>query len=268
MIIFDIISPGSWISHPDKSTAWKIESQLRALQRAFEEANVALNLFNESLVIQDRELEKPIDYEQELEIRSKIRAELEAKNSGYIDRIVRDEIYFRSEVLYKRSRWNSGERPRSHTNKLPFMYAKAFVTALADFHRILTKFNEILEPGQLRDKVENVSAEVNNSFPDLREVRNSIHHPEDRARGLGGFNRVTKSLNPLAPKAVINRILSAPEGGVAVMGALAGDKFGCTKADGQYGEVSISQESMQSLKVIFDRLLSNFEWRGPKQHSP
>lgn len=39
-------------------------------------------------------------------------------------------------------------------------------------------------------------------------------------------------------------------------------------ADGHYGEVDISKESMVKLQFIIQEAFNAFEWIGPKQHLP
>jgi hypothetical protein len=39
-------------------------------------------------------------------------------------------------------------------------------------------------------------------------------------------------------------------------------------ADGHYGEVDVSPESMEKLQKIFQEVLMSFKWRGPLQHEP
>lgn len=39
-------------------------------------------------------------------------------------------------------------------------------------------------------------------------------------------------------------------------------------ADGHFGEVDVSPESMEKLKSIIQKTFNAFEWEGPKQHLP
>ena len=81
-----------------------------------------------------------------------------------------------------------------------------------------------------------LSEEFSLLFPDVRGVRNTAQHLEDRSRGLGAG----RSPRPLVLQPVENFLVNAP-GGALVLDALIGNRFGCTMADGHYGEVEISR---------------------------
>jgi len=101
-------------------------------------------------------------------------------------------------------------------------------------------------------------------FPDLRRVRNTAQHLEDRSRGLGAG----KNPKPMTLQPVENRLISAPEGGVLVLNSLTDNRFGCTMSDGHYGEVEISPQSLQVLCGLLHEVLQCFQWKGPVQHAP
>lgn len=94
-------------------------------------------------------------------------------------------------------------------------------------------------------------------------MRNTAQHLEDRSRGLGSG----KSPKPLDLKPIDNNFISAP-GGVLVLNSLNGSKYGSTMADGHYGEVDVSPESMSHLQEILNNILGSFKWHGSKQHKP
>lgn len=62
-----------------------------------------------------------------------------------------------------------------------FIYARAFLYAMDAFDKFLTVLSKTIgappETAQL-------STRMNEHFPDLRGIRNSAQHPEDRARGV------------------------------------------------------------------------------------
>ena len=86
---------------------------------------------------------------------------------------------------------------------------------------------------------------------------------EDRSRGLGAGR------NPKPPelKPIDNQIIKA-EGGALVLKCLNGTKYGNAMADGHYGEVDVSPESMSALCEIFQDVLDAFSWKGSKSHLP
>ncbi|MXF14398.1 hypothetical protein FQ010_27010, partial [Escherichia coli] len=84
--------------------------------------------------------------------------------------------------------------------------------------------------------------QIGKDFPDLRGVRNSTQHREDRARGLG----VGREPKPLNLQPISNTFINAPQGAL-ILNNLNGTKFGSTMSDGHYGEVDISPESLSKM---------------------
>lgn len=159
-----------------------------------------------------------------------------------------DALHFAIDVEMKREVWQAGEMPKGYMRCLPFMYAKLFVYALDSISRFLDKLARI--PGVPSEVVKQEIA-FDTAFPTLREVRNSAQHLEDRGRGLGKGGRPLK--------------LSA---GVLFLGCLNDNRYGMTMADGQYGEVEVSLQSLQNAQVCIQKTLNAFKWTGPKRHCP
>ena len=156
--------------------------------------------------------------------------------------------------------WSEGRVPREFEHNLPFIYARAFLYALDAFDKFLGVLSrEVNVPTQLRT----FHSQVAEAFPDLRRVRNTAQHLEDRARGLGAG----RNPQPLELKPVNNALIAAPSGAL-VLNCLNGSKYGSTMADGHYGEVDVSPESMAQLQKILQSVLQSFTWRGPMQHAP
>ena len=201
------------------------------------------------------------NWERDSQRRSEIRRTIEQERSGFQSLEDRDEIYFETEIRFKREKWSNGAVPREFEHNLPFIYARTFLYALDAFDKFL---------GVLA-KEENVPAEVATyhskiaeAFPHLRGVRNTAQHLEDRTRGLGAG----RNPQPLELKPIENEFINAPGGGVLALNCLNGSRYGSTMSDGHYGEIDVSPESMQRLKEILEAVLLLFKWRGPKQHAP
>jgi hypothetical protein len=138
------------------------------------------------------------------------------------------------------------------------MHARAFLYALDSFDKFL---NVLKKTENVPTKIEEIHKEFGDSFPDLREVRNSSHHMEDRTRSLGKYGK------PIDLKPIDNQLLKADRGAL-VLNSLNGTKYGNTMADGHYGEVDVSPQSMEVLSSIFQEILDSFQWKGQKSHLP
>ncbi len=96
-----------------------------------------------------------------------------------------------------------------------------------------------LETGAAKPKIVAARDAFNAALPDLKPVRDSIEHAEDRMRGLDR-NRQPMTLAPIS-----NRMINAPGGGVLVGDALNDRHYGGTVDDGTYAEVEVSDDTLE-----------------------
>ena len=260
MYIFELTKPGNWIECEDKDWSLKIERLLHLLESAFYEANVALNLFMQQrkLHIEQQGVSQS-QWDNEMQERRAIEDRVR-KEMGVSPFENSENIRFEVEVRIKREQWVNGYVPQSHQHCLTFIHAKSFLYAIDAIDKFLKVI--LLEPG-VPNTIQKLHEKIGIEFPDLRGVRNSTQHLEDRARGLGA-GRDPKPLN-LQP--INNAFMHAPQGAL-VLNSLNGTKFGTTMADGHYGEVDISPESLSKIQSIIQGVLDSFKWIGNKQHLP
>jgi hypothetical protein len=258
MQIFEIVVPGTWIDHEDSDFACRTERLLSSLQSQFFEANLALNLFQQAQNLVAARLVDRDAWRGDSQRRMEIQRDLEVKSGGMLNPDQMETIRFESEVIFKRERWAGGGMPRELQHRIPFVHARAFLYALDTFDQLLKALIE--EPGAPKALIDAKDA-MARLFPTLREVRNSAHHIEDRLRYLG------KHRKPLELKPVDTDSIKGP-GGMLILDNLNGSRFGSTMADGHFGEVDVSSESMASLQIILTAVCESFRWKGPKQHFP
>ncbi|HEY1059493.1 MAG TPA: hypothetical protein VGE55_12255 [Limnobacter sp.] len=259
MYVFEVTTPGTWLDHDDRDWAWRIEGQLRSLQSHFFEANAALNLFASTQSIRPSFASREM-WERDSQRRSEIQRVVEQELGSKMSREIWEEISFETDVRFKREKWANGVIPREFERNLPFIYARAFLYALDAFDKFLGVLAK--EPG-VPPNIAKLHEQIAKYFPDLRGVRNTSQHLEDRSRGLGAG----RNPQPLELKPVSNKLIDAP-GGALVLNCLNGSKYGSTMADGHYGEVEVSPESMQRLQSVLYDILQSFKWRGPKHNAP
>lgn len=259
MFVFEILKPGTWLNYEDRDWTWKIQIQLQSLESHFFEANGALNMFMQAQsnrpVLMNRD-----GRQRDLERRSEITNGLEKQYGGFELPDEWQAIRFESDVRFKREKWSEGRIPREFEHNLPFLYARAFLYALDAFDKFL---GVLVRETNIPSQVAEYHAKLAEIFPDLRAVRNTTQHLEDRSRGLGAG----RNPKPLEFKPINNGHIKASSGAL-VLNCLNGSKYGSTMADGHYGEIDVSPDSMQQLQQILQAVLNSFEWRGPKQHAP
>lgn len=62
--------------------------------------------------------------------------------------------------------------------------------------------------------------------------------------------------------------IHAPGGGVTVPSSLNNNRFGCTMADGQFGEVEVSSGTLTDVGGLTQRTIDVFVWQGPGRFAP
>ncbi len=258
MYIFEFVVPGTWLDYEDRDWSWKVGGLLDNLQSQFFEANLALNLFSSSQQARTLPGLNREKWERYAQLRSEIQQAVELESGGMNFHENWEEIRFETDVRYKRELWARGATPREYEHNVSFLYARAFLYALDGFDKFLGVL-AITEnaPAELGDAHKKMAI----TFPSLRGVRNSAQHLEDRARALGVGGK------PLILKPVDNEMIKAP-GGALILNSLNGSKYGSTMADGHYGEVDVSPESMAALQGLLSDVLNAFKWKGSKQHKP
>jgi hypothetical protein len=262
MYIFEIVKPGTWLESEDRDWSWEIEGILRSLEGQFYEANLALNMFLHTLQ-RDRRPPSREQWEADANRRSEIRRQIEQKYGNPYDHSVWDEIHLETEIIFKREQWQSGKLPREFEHNQAFMHARAFLYALDSFDKFLRVLKN--QPN-VPEVISGLHDEIGISFPDLRGVRNTSQHMEDRSRGLGAGRRGLPP-QPLELQPIDNELVKS-ENGALMLNCLNGTKYGNTMADGHYGEVDVSPASMEALHSIFQKLLEAFSWKGSKVHLP
>lgn len=260
MYIFELIKPGTFLEGIEQEDMRVLSSMLVHIESTFYEANVALNLF-------EREQSKDhlnFEYEQnpskwlkESQRRHEIEKDLASK-SGDNFAMDYEGIRFQAEIYFKREKWNVGETPNSLKNKIIFIYAKAFLYAFDMLNKFIRKMSIL---PQCPECVSAISEMVDNRFPHLTGVRNTNQHLEDRARGIGKYEK------KLQLKSVNNGFIKA-DGGALILNNLNGNCYGSTMSDGTYGEIEISPESMDVMRDIVQKVFNSFQWSGPREHLP
>ncbi len=171
-----------------------------------------------------------------------------------------EKVALEVDARFKKEKWSNGEIPSSHKYRLKFLHAKSFINALDTIDKFLKVISE--ENGAPAE-IKRLHARIADDFPNLRGVRNSAQHLEDRARGLGAG----REPKPLQLQPFDNGFIVAPAGAL-MLSNLHGTKLGYTMADGHYGEVDVSEESMLKVTTIIQEVFNSFSWIGSPQHLP
>jgi len=263
MYIFDYKFPGVWLDYPNSEWTARIGQLISHLENQFLDANASLNLFCDAQsqrstnYAQDQEtLEQ---FKQRMKQRRTVESQVHAEIPNLDSWEQRQWVVAEVDARIARERWARGAMPESLELRKVFIFAQAFIYALDGFDKFLKVLSK--EEGA-PPEIALLSERFGREFPDLRGVRNTNQHLEDRARGLGA-GRNPKPLELQPPE--VGRPGNA---GALMLSSLMDDRYGCTMADGHFGEVRVSPHSMEVLRDIFCRALYSFAWKGGPQHRP
>ena len=257
MYIVELNYPGINLDYPDADDQWTEarERQLGDFESPLVEAALALIWFEQSVPAR-RAAPSTEDRAAELQrwrdLQKKIAAEL-GVNARH------DQILLRVEIELKRERWQRGVLPKAYKWRVPFVHAKTFLYALDRIDKLLDVLaNTPQVPGAVATALERFRVSV----PDLRGVRNSVAHYEDRSRGLD------RDEKPLDLKPTSLPLARAFLGKCLALENLCGNRFGSTMADGHYGEVEVSRTTLEAAGAAIQAVINAFRWKGLPQHWP
>lgn len=263
MIIFEWTKPGIWVEGLDREDAWRINGQIMRLEDALLEANVVLNMFEQARA-DDRTFENA---RSEFEARATISREVEAelfpdgmrpRDASGVDASTeydRRRALVNFEVRHRL--WSKGYLPSSLISKPPFVFAKAFIHALDLFGKFL---GDIAQDRSAPSGINAIHDRFFEALPDLKGVRNSIQHAEDRSKGMARGKKIDLK--------EIDKSKISIEGTALVNSGLSGSKFGTTMADGHYGAVDITADTVGIMRSALLDVYSVFDWTGGKKLFP
>lgn len=260
MLVLELVQPGTWIVGLDDEVRFQVDGLLLHITTALADAAVALAHFDSVYAPRptpssDRwEAER----EQEERVRAQLVAALVARGMDAASASCLPEVYEQARLVAKRERWAAGQLPNAYAHRLPFIHATTFLFALDNIGKALRTLDRLPDmPDQVRD----VLATWPSEFPDLLGVRDSAHHADERAIGQAWRK-------PIEAKPIDSGAIKADRGGVMVISMLNDRHFGNTMADGQYGEVEVSEDSVRKAQALVQKVLEAFTWTGPVRHMP
>lgn len=252
IVPFEVTYPGTWLQLSDQQEAFEISGLLSHTGTCLVEAALTLGHYQEVRGIRPQrpDFERGIDRRRELEL--VIRAE-----RGIPAYEQYEEVRLEVDRRLLRADFASGALPREYAHHLPFVHAKSFVYSIDAMRAGLVQLRNF----SVAAKIEPALVALDVALPSLSGVRDSTAHADERVRGLA-------RKKPVNSQPVENRFISAPHGGVMVIGGLHGDNFSCTLANGTYGELLVTIASFNSCVEVFQRVLDNLPWHGPPRLFP
>lgn len=260
--VFDVEVPGTWLDGLDDGTAHAVQSLLYHVQSCLADAALSLSFFEAAMVTSASDLDSRRDSFERNAVRRRAKElELEAALPADLSPEERwsrcEELRHQAEIGARRDAWREGELPDTYRHRLPFLHARSFVTALEGIRKVFQAMQAL--PGAPLE-VERIVRGIDEDIPAMKHVRDSIQHGEDRVQGL-------QRGKPIQLKPISNSLVHAP-GGAVIYDALNGNMFGCTLADGEYGEIEVSSATARRIAGAVQQVVEAFSWRGPPDHVP
>ena len=146
--------------------------------------------------------------------------------------------------------------PAGLERRFVFLFARMFIQATDMFGRRLR---------QLQDRYPSSSDDIDDAFrtalPELRGVRNSIQHADERSLGLGSGRR------PIVPGPVETPAIRS-SGGAMFQDVLEDDWYGCTLEDGTFGRIQVARRTLDLLHGFVQRAVALGTWSGTPEPWP
>ena len=260
MYIVELTFPGQQLQSSDKEWATKMERLLNYLADNLVEAAIALFEYendkqhpkskhptdrNEEEWTQDREM-----------IANFTRNILAGRDERSLTRDEADDIRERARMGLYRTRWASGSLlPRDYTMRYGFIYAKMYIFALDNIGKLLNVLER--EPGA-PSSIVGISDAYYHDLAPLKDVRDSAHHMEDRARGLGKNQKpVDRSPN------------DSLFGNGMALNNMVGNLYSTLLSNGRSGEVEIGTYNLSLATATVQAVIKSFDWLGtPTNYFP
>jgi hypothetical protein len=263
MKVYELRYPGTWLDH-DNDIAWEqVHGLLMVLENHLAEAAVGVALFQEHF---PELIDYPMTAKGLVNTRRVLNDAMECRlPQGHWPAFQETtEMMQLADLMTRRLEWAKGSLPRSYAQALVTICAHAVVHALDGIEKSLCQLARVpCLSDTARDGLAAAHQAFTAALPDVRLVRDSAHHLEDRARGMARNDREL-DYQPIAHEAI-----NAPAGHhVLMMSALSGSSVGYTASDGHYREVEISPASVGSAQAAIQQAIDALPWKKWSRTTP
>ncbi|TDL43819.1 hypothetical protein [Microbacterium oleivorans] len=154
---------------------------------------------------------------------------------------------------------NRGLQLSGYIHREVFVHARTFVFALDSIEKALRVIARL--PG-VPSGVQNAESLWTKAFPDLKRIRDSAHHMEDRARGRGRWEK------PLDLKPIESDFVAGGAATVLSLGSLVDTKYMVTVDPGDLAGIEITLDTLLTAHQVVQATLDSFEWIGQGRWHP
>jgi hypothetical protein len=244
MKVFTLNYPGIFLKF--EPSCAEVSFIITQIADSFIETEVAYNMYIHKQIMD------LISYRMEYDERcALIRSRLNNKLLPDINEYAKNDLEARKTV------WLEGFEPYEYLIAKRSIAAKTFVFGLDSIYKLI---NKLTEYENIPEEIEASKKLIENTYPHLIDIRNSIHHIEDRIRKKGK-NEKDIELQPIENKNIKGtNILS--------IGGFSEDGYSITLADGTLGEIRIDESTVDFFGICIQDIINSFEWEGSTRYSP
>ncbi|MDN7812061.1 hypothetical protein [Burkholderia gladioli] len=241
-MILVLETPGSHIKS-DVDGITHAESLIHFMISTFYEANLLMCKFIKFPRIR---MEPPTDAEREA--RSKLRRSIEVEVENEVGKHFDIGIMQYMRHVDRRMRLmelRDGTVPPTLASREIFIIARQFICNISSIRLCISGLEEY---GVAIDNLQQIGREMDEAYPDLKEVRNSIQHMEDRMQFIG--------------RGKYKKIQMADGAGGAMFDCLIGDVYHTVMVNGEIGKIPVRFDVLMHVCNCIQRVINSYEWEG------
>jgi hypothetical protein len=245
---------GDWTEGLDQDVARQVKTLCELMEQNVMDAALAVRMREDALADGRRWPDDRAELEnrrlKELEATEPVVAAETPRN-----RRRRLEIQATRDVL--KARWDADEFPRDYFDRLQELHAQTFIAALARLRRTIGCMAK-LDTGDAKRKIIDAREKFDVALPNVKHIRDSVEHAEDRLRGLD------KDKKPMTVGPIENERFKAARGGLIAAGIMdmARRHYGWTADNGSYVEVEVTYGAAADAAEIVQSIFNAIPWKG------
>jgi hypothetical protein len=256
VFVAELWQPGQRIQAQQPDDAAKFERYVHLLERELCSGGLALTLFERAMKLTEESVgssEPPHSGLTEELVQDAIRATPPSDGHAYL------MVRWQAEITAKRHFWQAGEWPLAYRRSEARIYARAFVFAIDNISNLLREL--MREPG-VPAGVKAAYDQLVASVPMCRDLRDSLHHVENRGLGRDRYRHAINA-DPITTGAI-----RTGGGQLVILETLEGRTFSGTAADGSHASIDLTGSTLEAVGKVIQQALSAFTWEGEPAHLP
>ncbi len=169
--------------------------------------------------------------------------------------------------MERRLEWLTGEVPGEMRSQYAEMYTDLFVFALDNLNRGFMKLQGILLDAEQKKIAGRAQSKLRSRVGDLRQARNSAHHPGDLFLGMGKGKGKERRKGPIKPEPIDRPEIQAPQGAIVRM-STDGRQFSITAGDGSLVDINKTEDALLAAIEAAQLALNAMPRRGLPEIRP